>query len=79
MFQFTECPLPRLCIRLGVNANDGAWVSPFGNLRVNACITAHRSLSQFTTSFIGTECQGIHYMLLVQLDTEFSCQRFIYL
>ena len=40
-------------------------VSPFGNLRVKACLTAHRSLSQFTTSFIASLCLGIHRTPLV--------------
>ena len=35
-------------------------VSPFGNLRVNACLPAHRSLSQAPTSFIASQRQGIH-------------------
>ena len=41
------------------------WVSPFGNLRVKACLPAHRSLSQATTSFIACSRQGIHRMHLV--------------
>ena len=40
-------------------------VAPFGNLRVKACLTAHRSLSQFTTSFIASLCLGIHRTPLV--------------
>jgi hypothetical protein len=61
MFQFSKYPLPSLCIQLRVSRIAGS-VYLFGNLRVNACITAHRSLSQFSTSFIGTKCRGIHYM-----------------
>ena len=41
------------------------WVSPFGNLRVKACLAAHRSLSQLTTSFIASLCLGIHRTPLV--------------
>ena len=67
MFQFAKYPLPNLCIQLGVPDHNIGGVHPFGNLRVNACITARRSLSQFTTSFIGTKCQGIHYMPLCNL------------
>ena len=40
------------------------WVSPFGNLRVTACLPANRSLSQATTSFIACNRQGIHDMHL---------------
>ena len=42
-----------------------ARVSPFGNLRVEACVAAHRSLSQLPTSFIASWYQGIHRLLLV--------------
>ena len=52
-----------LCIQYTMTEHYLCRVAPFGNLRVKACLTAHRSLSQFTTSFIGTKCQGIHYML----------------
>ena len=41
------------------------WVFPFGNLRIKACLPAPRSLSQVTTSFIASSCQGIHRMRLV--------------
>ena len=34
-------------------------VSPFGDPRV-ACIPANRGLSQVATSFIASQCQGIH-------------------
>ena len=40
-------------------------VSPFGHLRVKACLAAHRSFSQLTTSFIASRCQGIHRTPLV--------------
>ena len=40
-------------------------VSPFGHLRVKACLAAHRSLSQLATSFIAVLRQGIHRMPLV--------------
>ena len=71
MFQFAKYPLPSLCIQLGVTPYNRGWVYPFGNLRVKVCITTRRSLSQFSTSFIGTKCQGIHYTLFVQLDHRF--------
>ena len=41
------------------------WVSPFGNLRIKACLPAPRSLSQAITSFVACNRQGIHHMHLV--------------
>ncbi len=41
------------------------WVSPFGNLRVNAYLPANRSLSQAFTSFVAYHRQGIHHVHLV--------------
>jgi hypothetical protein len=35
-------------------------VSPFGNPRIKALLSAPRGLSQIYTSFIGSRCQGIH-------------------
>src|ERR1035437_2243844 len=40
------------------------WVSPFGNLRIKACLLAPRSLSQATTSFVACNRQGIHHVHL---------------
>ena len=40
--------------------HDLQKVSPFGNLRLKACLAAPRSLSQLTTSFIAFLCLGIH-------------------
>ena len=40
-------------------------VSPFGNLRIKACLLAPRSLSQATTSFIACNRQGIRHVHLV--------------
>jgi hypothetical protein len=54
-----------LCIHHTVTEHYLCRVSPFGNLRVKACLTAHRSLSQFTTSFIASLCLGIHRTPLV--------------
>ena len=53
-----------LCIQVQI-ITKGDWVSPFGNLRVKASLSAHRSLSQTTTSFIASYCLGIHRMRLV--------------
>ena len=41
------------------------WVPPFGNPRVNACLSARRGLSQITTSFIASYRLGIHRMRLI--------------
>ena len=40
------------------------WVSPFGNPRIKACLSAPRGLSQITTSFIACCRQGIHHVRL---------------
>ena len=44
---------------------DVGWVSPFGNVRIKACLPAPLTLSQVSTSFIASDCQGIHRMRLV--------------
>ena len=46
-----------LCIQIRIPLKW--WVFPFGNLRINARLTAPRSLSQPSTSFIASYCQGI--------------------
>jgi hypothetical protein len=48
-----------------VEVNGIEPVSPFGYLRVKACLAARRSLSQLATSFIATQRQGIHRLPLV--------------
>ena len=40
-------------------------VSPFGNLRIEACSAATRSISQLAASFIASRSQGIHHLPLV--------------
>ncbi len=40
-------------------------VSPFGDPRVKGCSAPHRGLSQPSTSFIGSWCQGIRHVPLV--------------
>ena len=52
--------LIHLCIQCMMTGHNPCRVSPFGNLRVKACLAAHRSLSQLTTSFIASRYQGIH-------------------
>ena len=62
MFQFTRFASHTLCIQVWIPQKW--WVSPFGNLRIKACLPAPRSLSQATTSFIACNRQGIHDMHL---------------
>ena len=45
-------------------------VSPFGDPRV-ACIPANRGLSQVATSFIASQCQGIHHTPLLAWSKKF--------
>lgn len=54
-----------LCIQYRMTEYNLCRVSPFGNLRFNACLAAPRSLSQLTTSFIASRYQGIHRTPLV--------------
>ena len=61
MFQFAAFALQPYVFRLQY---PYGWVSPFGNLRINACLLAPRSLSQATTSFIAWHRQGIHHVHL---------------
>ena len=65
MFQFTQFPLPVLCVQTGVTPHYGCRVSPFGHPRIEAWSAAPRGFSQPPTSFIGSTCQGIHRWLFV--------------
>ena len=62
MFQFTGLAPSPLCIQSAVTL--AGRVSPFGHLRINACLPAPRSFSQAATSFIACNRQGIHHMHL---------------
>ena len=66
MFHFPTFPLPALYIQAGVTRSPKGpgGVSPFGNPRITARLSAPRGLSQPPTSFIGSWCQGIHRTLL---------------
>ncbi len=66
MFHFPTFPLPALYIQAGVTRSPKGpgGVSPFGNPRITARLSAPRGLSQITTSFFGSRCQGIHRLLL---------------
>ena len=63
-FHFPACPPIHIWILCMVTRFKPSWVTPFGNPRINACLTATRGLSQPTTSFFGLLRQGIHRMLL---------------
>ena len=60
MFHFPTFPPHALYIQARVTGHDSCQVSPFGNPRITARLTAPRGLSQPPTSFIGSWCQGIH-------------------
>ena len=66
MFHFPTFPLPALYIQAGVTRSPKGpgGVSPFGNPRITALLSAPRGLSQIYTSFFGSRCQGIHRLLL---------------
>ena len=56
---------PRLCIHHGITPHYRRWVSPFGNPRVKGRSTPHRGLSQSSTPFFDSWCQGIHRVPLL--------------
>jgi hypothetical protein len=64
MFHFPTFPPHTLYIQVQVTRHHSCWVSPFGNPRITARLTAPRGISQPPTSFIGSWCQGIHRTLL---------------
>ncbi len=55
----------RLCVQRRMTPHYRCQVFPFGDPRVKGCSAPNRGLSQPSTSFIGSWCQGIHRMLLV--------------
>src|SRR5450830_893123 len=65
IFHFPTFPLPALCVRARITRHYSGWVSPFGNPRITARLTAPRGLSQPPTSFIGFWCQGIRHVHLI--------------
>ena len=65
MFHFPTFPPHALCVQAWVTGHDSCRVSPFGNPRITAWLTAPRGLSQPPTSFFGSWCQGIHRAPLV--------------
>ena len=77
MFHFPTFPLPALYIQAGVTRSleRPGGVSPFGDPRITALLSAPRGLSQIYTSFFGSRCQGIHRLLLKTSQTKFAQQR----
>ena len=63
MFQFPGYRFYTLCIQ--VQIPQKRWVSPFGNPRIKASLSAPRGLSQTTTSFIAFYRLGIHRVRLI--------------
>ena len=64
MFHFPTFPPHALYIQARVTRHHSCWVSPFGNPRITARLTAPRGISQPPTSFIGSWCQDIHRTLI---------------
>ncbi len=65
---YLDVSVPRVCLLhlcIQCRIRPKSWVSPFRDLRVKGCLPPHRSLSQATTSFIASSCQGIHRVRLV--------------
>ncbi len=54
MFHFPAFPPHTLYIQMRVTPHNWCWVSPFGNPRITARLTAPRGISQPPTSFIGS-------------------------
>ncbi len=75
MFHFPTFPLLALCVQARVTGHNSSGVSPFGHPRIKACLPAPRGLSQATTSFFGSYCQGIHHVLLKTCLTEIKDAR----
>ncbi len=53
-------------------------VSTFGHPRIHARLTAPRGISQPPTSFIGSQCQGIHHAPLNTYNDNFSHKKLLY-
>lgn len=53
-----------------VTRHHSCWVSPFGHPRIHARLAAPRGITQPPTSFIGSQCQGIHHAPLNTYNTK---------
>ena len=65
MFHFPRLSPSGLCVQPEVTPHYRRRVSPFGNPRVKGCSTPHRGLSQSSTPFLDSRCQGIHHVPLL--------------
>lgn len=66
MFHFPTFPPTTLCVQVEVAGHDsGISRFPYSEIHGLACLPAPRGLSQVTTSFFGSRCQGIHQLPLV--------------
>jgi hypothetical protein len=72
MFHFPALPPNWLYIHQQVTRHHSRRVSPFGHPRIHARLTAPRGISQPPTSFIGSQCQGIHHAPLNTYNTFLS-------
>ena len=70
MFHFPAFPPRTLYIQMRVTPHDWCGVSPFGNPRITVRLPTPRGISQATTSFFGSWCQGIHPVPLQTSTTE---------
>ncbi len=69
MFHFPAFPPHTLYIQVQVTGHDSSQVSPFGHPRITARLPTPQGLSQATTSFIGSRCQGIHHVPFIACHT----------
>ena len=65
MFHFPRLSSPGLCVQRAITPHYQRRVSPFGNPRVKGCSAPNRGLSQPSTPFIDSWCQGIHRVPLL--------------
>ena len=77
MFHFPAFPPTALYIQAEVAGHDSGHfeVSPFGHPRITARLPTPLGLSQVTTSFISSWCQGIHRSHLVACQNLQRCSR----
>jgi hypothetical protein len=65
MFHFPRLPSDAYVFSAERHRITGSQVSLFGDPRVKGCSAPHRGLSQPSTSFVGSWCQGIHRVPLI--------------
>ena len=65
MFHFARLLSPCLCVQHGMTPYYQRRVAPFGNPRINGRSAPTRGLSQPSTPFFSSWCQGIHHLPLL--------------